>query len=68
MVIADLISEKTYRSVDIVPTGHVGQTTCSAETARLGGNQTVVAFTFYGDDTYDTFNRDYFSGIEVRLF
>ena len=52
----------------ITPTGHAGLTTCSAETARLGGNQTVVAFTFYGDDTYDTFNRDYFSGIKVRFF
>ena len=43
------------------------QTTCSTETARLGDNQTVVAFTFYGEDTYDTYNRDYFSGIKVGV-
>ena len=46
------------------------QTTCSTDTARLGGNQTVVAFTFYGEDggTYDTYDRDYFSGIKVYGF
>ena len=43
------------------------QTTCSMETARLGANQTVVAFTFYGDSTYDTYDRDYFSGIKVGV-
>ena len=36
-------------------------------TAQLGANQTVVAFTFYGDSTYDTYDRDYFSGIKVGM-
>ena len=44
------------------------QTTCSAETARLGPDQTVLGFTFYGgEDTYDIYHRDYFGGIEVEL-
>ena len=47
------------------------ETTCSADVTKLGPNQTVLGFTFYGgegsNNTYDTYHRDYFAGIEVEL-
>ena len=61
--------QKKCEEYFIVFSVEVEQTTCSAETARLGPNQTVLGFTFYGgegsNNTYDIYHRDYFGGIEV---
>jgi hypothetical protein len=32
-----------------------------------GSHQKVIAFTFYSGPTYDTYHRDYFTGIESNL-
>ena len=51
----------SLKSVDI------NATTCSEDVHALGSGQKVIAFTFYGDATYDTLARDYFAGVEKNL-
>jgi hypothetical protein len=46
---------------------NASETTCSSDAARLGSGQTTISYSFYEGDTYDTFGRDYFAGVETNL-
>ena len=45
----------------------LSDTTCSHDVFVLGPDQKVLSYTFYGGDTFDSYDRDYFAGVEENL-
>ena len=46
----------------------LNSTTCSLDVHAMGmNNQSVLSYTFYGDETYDTLGRKYFEGVSRNL-
>ena len=56
-----------YHAIQNGNTSRPEETTCSRDVLPLGGGQRVLAFTYYGGDTFDTFSRDYFAGVRANL-